>query len=209
MQLEYGKTFRNKTWEYIVPIIKEYDTNFITKLTRLHIFAYGIHDYYINDNNIPTNNYLYILCNTTQKTPFIDLLTYTKTRPYYITDYTFDTNLLKSNKHIIALQIPIHYTDILTNFIQGNYTKLYTKQQINFLFNNIQKQEKQTKILTKHTTIYNEFIQKVNKEFNTKLTLSDFISEGGDLKEVELPPNLSDEVFNYHRLIHNRYTNTT
>jgi len=208
MLLEYGKTFKNKTWNFIVPIIKEYDDLFLTKLSQQQVLAYAIHDYFINDNNIPTDNYLYILCNTKTKSKFIDFLKYVKTKPYYITDYTFDINLHNPTTHIIVIKLPEHYTDLLTNFIQGNYTKLYTKEQIDFLFNNATKQDLQRKILTKHSTIYNNFIQKINIEFNTNLTLSDFISEGGDLKEVELPPNLSEEVFNYQSFDLSLHKNT-
>jgi len=83
-------------------------------------------------------------------------------------------------------------------FEEGRYTDIYSLPQINKVFT---PQSKTRKILTKDLEYKQEYVDLLNKWFNTYHTIDSLEQRDGgkkaEIKQYDLPPCMNQEVFNY------------
>lgn len=83
-------------------------------------------------------------------------------------------------------------------FEEGRYTDIYEPSQIDKVFT---KESKTRKILTKNKEYKQEFVDLLNKWFNTYHTIDSLEQRDGgkkaELKQYDLPPCMNQEIFNY------------
>lgn len=210
MQIESGSLYMNKTWLYLYPCLKFYGEELRTHLNAFLKIAVGISDHNLNIANI--NSSIYILIDTepkydaiakvNYKTHFSDFLDWVKYQPYYVTDYVFE-ELKYSGKHMVVLKLPSKHEATLLSFIQGRYSGMYSKAELDLYFKLITHKDKDHEIkhnarvkkvlnvLTRNKECLEDFVKDVNKRFATTVTVEDFKDA-----EIDYPPVLEEETFN-------------
>jgi len=211
MQIQSGKLYENRTWKYLYPCLKYYGTELIDYLGNFFKLAVGI-----GDSNVTTEgNCIFILIDTnirlvtegdvaSYKRRFSKFLDWIKYQDYYVTDYVF-TGLDRTEKHMVVLKLPEVHNNTYLSFIRGKYSDMYSKEDIDTYFNILpnkvnnpnvtirNERVKQVKsILKKDKELVPVFVEKVNREFRTTVTVEDFKDA-----ELDFPINLSEEIFNY------------
>jgi len=173
-----------------------YGEDLIKHLNSVYKLAVGIKDYNIQIDQ----NCLFILLDTRyskNQTLYNNNLTkflkYIREKDYYVTDYLYDNMRERYSKHMIVLKIPevFNSKNILLKFKQGLYSQMYESYELNLCFNSIHRQ-KAKKVLLKDLEYKKDFINKVNKDFGTNITIEDFKDA-----ELDYPPSLWEETFNF------------
>lgn len=196
MKIEFGKAYINKTWKFLVPVLRGYGDIFISKFNeQLFKLAYGINDKALEGAAIIQDKRpIFILCDKAviphKFNQFMDWIRY---QPYYVTDYQTDTNI-NSRTHMLVLDIPEEYHRAYDKFCVGLYSEMFTEEQLNFLFKD--KNSEQYKILSRDYKYGESFIEKIKKQFSVSFNVKekrDFLN----VAEYELPYYLEDseEVF--------------
>lgn len=197
MKIEFGKAFDNKTWKFLIPTLRAYGDEFVTRFnTQIFKLAYGIHDKVLD--NAPILDYrrpIFILCDSNSLS-FYSFLEWISKQYYYITDYSADTNVHNSRLHMIVLETPAEYERAYNKFAVGLYSEMYTKKQLEFLFKD--KQSEQYKILSRDKDYRDIFLDKIKCEFGVHINGKDK-EEFVEVAELEFPYSLNpeDEIFNY------------
>lgn len=211
MQIQKGKLNDNRTWRYLYPCLKIYGKELYAYLSQFIKLAVGI-----GDSNIETKEpCIFILIdpsvrqNTEEETMaykyrFAKFLNWLRYQYFYKTDYVYE-DLDNGEKHMIVLRLPYKYDLSYLSFVQGKYSKMYNKSEVLEYFKNIslpnrkdietkinKKLEDTRKILTKSKTYVPVFAKLVNEKFDTDNPDTDFYDA-----ELDFPPNLEEEVFNY------------
>ena len=212
MQIQSGKLYHNKTWSYLYPCLKSYGEELRKHLNNFIKLGVGIGD--SNTKVLSEHNAIFILfdvepilANSIEKEnykqnfdKFLDWISY---QPYYVTDYIFEERRGKG-KHMVVLRIPPKHDTTYLNFVRGIYSEMYTKKEIDEYFQYVtlddkdmeaKRNEKITKcrqVLMKSPLLLPKFVKEVNLLFNTGIVEEDY-------KEAELdfPPTLFEEIFNY------------
>ena len=194
MQIKIGSYYVNKTWRVLFPAIRGHGPDFVTRFNPVFKLAVGVQDYLLKGSDFDTERCLFILCDKKYQTNnFNKFLEWVKFEPIYVTDYCPDANFTVSRRHMIVIKMPKDFYTAHDSFIKGEYSKMYTEEQIKALFSTeVRKNEK--KILEKDLSYIPDFIREINKRFNTTLTTSDY-----DTGELELPPENIEEVFNFQK----------
>lgn len=210
MQIQNGKLYENRTWKYIYPSLKYYGEELTTYLSSFFKLAVGVGDK--NYESEVADNCIYILFDTNvalekdnkaihlYKQRFSRFLDWLKEKHYYVQDYPYEAG----KKHMIVLKLPHAHHGSFVSFINGKYSEMYSKVDINKYFEflkskSVKLQEAQhtrvrrlRQILTKDVSYVKEFVGIVNKRFNTEVGTEHF-SEA----ELDFKPELQEEIFNY------------
>lgn len=212
MQIQSGKLYKNKTWLYLYPCLKLYGQDLRKQLNSFLKLGVGISDHNLNIENGFNN--IYILFDTEPvlqkasdveiyKQNFSKFLDWLKYQHYYETDYVFE-ELKHSGKHMVVLKIPAKHDKAIMNFIQGKYSEMYVQRDLNEYFAFITNPDKdfETKqnaklkkvrdVLTKNKEALPEYVKTVNELYGTEITVEDYKEA-----EIDFPPTLEDETFNY------------
>jgi len=88
--------------------------------------------------------------------------------------------------HVIEIRPDINYT----SFLEGEYTKIYTKDQLKRCF---RPDSKLLMILEKDPRYFNEYFQFIRKQFGNNITESSV----RDHKQYDMMPNLNQEIMSY------------
>ena len=178
-----NEPYYNRTFKFLGPQI-----NRILSEGQLRLFdQIECITFAIYDENNPVDEFAlhYIF-----KPEAINYSILTKTE-YYIRDYPINEEL-----HCIVYRFPI---DNIKEFILGDYTKMYTQQEIEELFISTIEDESGIEYFSEVYSIlvgmeeYTEtFIDKINEEFDTDIAITDLKK-----KELDYPPLLSQEVIDY------------
>lgn len=202
MQIQSGKLFENRTLYYLYPCLKDYGSNFISKLNSVFKLAIGIGDNY--HNNKIKSLYLLIshnygnsnISSTTYRKSFKDFLNYIREHSSYIADYPVNFN----ESHMIVIRFPERYYIAYDNFLLGKYSKMYDKSEIDFIYPIQGISEKTLKrnlmsraIISKNKTGLEHYKKIVKEEFNVILQDSDCM----DNREFDIPYNKKEEIFNF------------
>lgn len=211
MQIQCGKLYENRTWKYLFPSLKSHGDFLLKNLSKLFKLGVGIGDsnikieegnciYILIDVKIPLSSEEEIKKYTENFAKFLDWVSY---QHYYVRDYLFD-NMCGSEKHMVVLRLPMLHDIAYIKFIRGKYSEMYTSKVIDKYFNlksnpnkNIEKEinnkiKNTRSILKKDKEYIQAFCDIVNKDFNTEVT--PYIYRNA---ELDYPPTLKDEVFNY------------
>ena len=196
MDIQIGKIYKNKTFNFLIPILSEYPTSFRQKMSQqVSKLAYGIFDNLILNTDIlkESDRPIFILCDKLSGN-FDSFIEWLRTQDYYITDYVAGVDV-NSRFHMIVINTIEEYTTTYDKFIVGLYSEMYSEEQINKLFDTNRKDV--VDILTKDTLAKNKFIKKINDTFEVTIEDSNYFDEA--LKEYEFPYKVteSEEIFNY------------
>lgn len=202
MQIQSGKLFENRTLYYLYPCLKDYGSNFISRLNSVFKLAIGIGDNY--HNNKIKSLYLLIshnygnsnISSTTYKKSFKDFLNYIREHSSYIADYPVNFN----ESHMIVIRFPERYYIAYDNFLLGKYSKMYDKSEIDFIYPIQGISEKTLKrnlvsrsVISKNKTGLKHYKKVIKEEFDVILQDSDCM----DNREFDIPYNKKEEIFNF------------
>ena len=209
MQIQSGKLYENKTWEYLYPTLKYYGEELSSKLAMFFKLAVGVRDL----NRREEHNCLYILIDTDMhfsdnkkreryKSNFTSFLNWLSYKDYFVTDYIYEN--INSGKHMIVLKIPKKFDKSYMSFIQGKYSEMYsirdTKKYFKYLVSankTLEKRvnlkiEKVRQVLSKNKKYLPVFLKIVNDKFKTNVGEKYFKDA-----ELDFPPDKKEEFFNY------------
>lgn len=213
MQVQSGKLYENKTWNYLYPCLKVYGNQLRTFLNSFYKLGVGLKDYNID---IDEGNCIYILLDTkiyssasqslqAYRENLSKFLEWVRFQPYYVIDYVFE-GFDKGEKHMLVLRLPGSYQRSYNHFLKGRYSKMYTPKEIKELFPTITnsnkdletrmntKTSKLRSILSKSAGYIDTFREILNNEFNTNLSREDIKNH-----ELDFPPQIEEETFNYKK----------
>lgn len=205
MKLDGLNIHKNKVWKFLMlPVLRAYGEQFRLKISSF----YKVGAYVGGLNNTP---YLALTINVTAPNPkitdqtykmklFEDFIEWFEIQDYCEGHYPYEGPLdCKDKFHVFKIRIPEELKKSLGHFVKGEYSKMYTQKQIEEHFivapeakvSDIHKadMENRKKILEKDSALLPDFVAKVNKRFNTKLTLEDIEPS----VEVELPPSSTED----------------
>jgi len=198
MEIELGKIYENRTKQLLVPGLKLYGDTFTAKfVSDVFKLAYGIHDTLLDAAEILEGKRpVFILCdkavNPAKTWKAIEWFT---TRDYYITNYSCDFGSV-SRKHMLVLNYPEELSETYQKFLEGKYSEMYTKEQIDKLF--IDKESTAYKILIKSPGYMPTFISKIEETFDVRIEDKTPYTTS----ELEFPITMNNktrkaEIFNY------------
>ena len=210
MQIQSGKLYENKTWDYLYPCLKIYGNQLKVYLNSFYKLGVGLRDYNVD---IDEGNCIYILLDTkiysaqqtlqSYRENLSRFLDWVRFQPYYVVDYVFE-EFDNGEKHMLVLRLPGTYARAYSRFNKGKYSEMYTSKDINELFPLITNSNKELEvrvntklkkvkdILSKNSNYLETFRKQLNEEFGTNLSLSDIKNH-----ELDLPPKVEEETFNF------------
>lgn len=177
--------YPNKTYKYLAPCLEKYGPDFQLKIKLVWTVAVGLGDMMIvaaKENTF--EQHLFILLDSTVATKnFINFLEWIKDEDYYIDDYVYD-NIQKSTYHMVVIKMPEQCTQTFEEFTKGNYSKMYSPEEINSLF---ESNPDVKKILIKDHNYIVSFVRSLNKKYDTTLKPEDWTD-----KELDFPPDKNE-----------------
>jgi hypothetical protein len=186
MKIITGKIYVNKTKKYLLPIVKDYGNELVSKLSSIHKLAMGIHDDIIPDH-FNFNNHIFILVDVSIKpNNFNKMIQWLRLQSYYAADYSFD-DIIEGNQHMIVLKLPDKHKTIYNHFMNSKFSKMYTKDMIKNYFKS---DDIRFGVLTRSETTVKSFVDKINAKHGRLLDY-----EYSD--EVEFNIDNNEEIFNY------------
>lgn len=195
--LELGKIFENRTLIYLVPALREYGTLFTAKLSSLPIKAFGIYDEDLKDvQQFTYRKCIYIMIDTSiRKSTTTTILNWFRNQSYFVDIVPFRNP--EDNIKLLVVDFPDKLEGAFDKFIEGKYSFMYTKHEVNKFFNPQSKlHQKALKVINKSKIGGEEHIQSIEENFGTRLTPEDLRANG---YQYDYPPNKKQEFFNYRK----------
>jgi hypothetical protein len=198
MNIQHGKLYKNKTFKYLYPLLKYYGQELKIKLNLLSKLAMGIGD----TNKTLDYKHLYILVDSSPqfRTYLSEFLEFVRDQSYYVEDYVYSTN-----QHMIVFTLPTKAEYVIQTFLAGKYSDMYSTKEIDYMFEHIPNMDNKEiiikrnkelveikKVLKKDTSILPEFLKRINMDFGVEADSTKFKNA-----ELDYPPNLEEEIFNY------------
>ena len=194
MQIEIGKRYDNKTWRFLFPCLRGHGDIFASKINPLYKLAVGVYDYTLKDQTKFNGRNIFILLDMySQNKLCTDFIEFVKYQSYYVTHYCPDTDFGNSRKMMIVISIPERFEPAYDAFIRGKYSEMYNEEEVRILFSNPDRR-REYDILSKSTESQKDFLECFSTEFGISCSTNYFDLP---LRELELPPRLSEEIFNY------------
>ena len=167
MKIELGKIVENKTKMFLVPALKVYGSTFVSKFSNdVFKLSYGIHDTLL-DGALDGRHPIFVLCDKAINSQRCwKAMEYLKNHSSYLTDYTL-VQPSNGRLQMLVLDFPEEFHNSYEKFLEGKYSEMYTKEQIDNLFPN--KESVAYKILTKDVSYMPVFIKKIEEMFNVKI----------------------------------------
>lgn len=173
----------NQTSRYIMPYFAK-STNYKLFIDNSKYWkAFGIGDYMFNSE---LDNHIFCL---TQVNANIDLLT---NLDGYLTDYVYYEDI--DNLHMFVYEL--NKPDLVETFKKGLYSQMYTIEEIDKYIpktitrNGIENYTTTYQVLTKKEEYASTFKNRIKLDFNVEVDIE-------DINELDYPPVLSNEIFNY------------
>ena len=190
MDIQIGKLVQNRTLDYLFPSIRMYGDTFIGKFNLVFKLAYGIHDTLLNGTPFESQRKLCILLDRKYRpSDYENFMRWLRLQEYYITDYSLD-DTITGRQQMVLIEYPEQYAHVYDNFLSSQYSKMYTKDEIELMF----KTEGHGKsVLNRSPEALLDFITRVNSTYGTNLTKKDF--QGEDV-EYDFPWVNNQEFFN-------------
>lgn len=181
--------YQNKTSKYIVPILSSLGADFVTRYNSVYKMAVGIGDMLYTEEQCKFEQQLFLLLKTSiAPLHFIAFLMWIKEQDYYRDDYVFD-DIQKTDLHMIVIKMPVAIGEGFDMFKQGMYSRMYPTSYIDRFFKDYPNVQK---ILIQDHEYKVEFVDSINKEFNSTVPADEW--EG----ELDKPPTEKEEYFNDH-----------
>jgi hypothetical protein len=201
IRIQIGSIFMNRTRKYLLPIIKYYGTEFTFNINSMFKVAIGIGDIVLEKCGFKHEKHLFILIDSLYKpTIFLKSLKWIRNHPAYEDDYIFG-NVKTSRFHMLVIQVPEYYIPSFENFKESKFSKMYSKEDINKLFEFQSRSgtdrvnyENAHKVLIHDHNYKVEFAKQVREQFDVQ----DFnVNDISDTVEFDLPIRKTEEIFNY------------
>jgi len=206
--LKTSNTVVNQTRKYLIPQFKHYGMDFIEHIRENDLKGCFLQDHGVGKSNEikPEVYFLFDVNGPSQYGHYIDIkkarlvfmktLAYLRSKPYYVIDYPFDSNK-DGHFHVIVLKMP--FPEKLKTFLKGEYSKMYSKEEIEKYipksFQIEQDGEKVTietdvyQVVTKKPAFLEVFKEKVYTEFKSRHVDSP--------DEYDFPPYFPNEILRY------------
>jgi hypothetical protein len=204
--------YRNKTHTYILPVIKDYGSDFVDKFAaNLKPIAYTIGDM-SHDINYQDNNYLYVTCTMNTSVAynrkvfnpevyerFKYFLEWVKNYSFYVTEYIQGD--ISDNRYTFVFDMPKGYENLKRDFLNRKYSTMYSKEQIARLIDKTFKRgdidylSNVYRVLTKdpaYLTIFNQRLKDDGLLSKDADPITDDI-------ELDYKPQIHQEVLNYNK----------
>ncbi len=207
MTLKLGIIIINPTARFLTPILNSFNTTFIQNFNtvRSHILGFAIGD--VKYDKVKKQSHKYLLFTAysvngqfdssrkrflnakSSRTSFLNYLKYIRNIRYYYDDYIYDKNI-----HIVVYLLPEKFNKAYDEFIQGNYSKMFSEEEIKDLFT-----LKENIAVLKKLPEYKEiFINKIKQAFSVKVgsytsIIPDEVIYIDENTEFELPPTLETD----------------
>jgi len=190
----------NNTRSYLFPCLKKYGNEFVDLIVKeLHKVKVCIGDVIYTKTTGGTEfPCLFFLIDTSVQTGrFLNALERLKKEGYFVADYVYD-DIKNGNLHMIILKFPSENIDAFYKFINGEYSKMYSGEDIELLFNGklrskeaMEQRQYVINVLKKDPEIKPSFVRFLNLQFGSNITEEQFDGE------LELPIRTNEEYFNY------------
>jgi len=187
IDVESKQLYVNSTFLYLRPQIYLFDEVFNYNFNSTWWLGFGINDYMHYHQDLNYENYMFMLCRVGPTSTYF--------RENFETYTVFDDDL---NKMMIKVELPINNRSA---FLEGRYSELYDKQQIQKLF---YPRRKVRSPVNPHVYVTSKSWGVINKLPERKLSFSKQLKEDfgvnvtvDDSFELEYPPFINREVFNY------------
>lgn len=186
----------NRTHIYLVHIFKKYGEEFEKYFRTAGFISFGIGNFRINKET----NHVHCLADIrgyrNMKCNFKESLEFFRAHEAYVSDYVYT----KSNSpyHTIVLKLPEDNTSMIDDFIEGNFSRLYSEEDLQHIKKYVvfpdgfQVMSKPYGVITKDKLYRSLFQDIIREEFN----FPNFVLE--DDREIDFKPSLKQEIFNYH-----------
>lgn len=208
MKIEGVKVIKNKVWKYLMQVvIRELGSEFRDKMNskfKMGAFIGGLNEvpymaFIINvDVPIqPNQNKLFLSKQFESFLEWLDLQDFCE--GHY--PYEVDKTASDYRYHVIKVAIPKKLIKTLEAFVKGDYSKMYTPEQIEEHFTlpentdkpyapeYIEDMARRKKVLLKDPELREEFLEKLNEKFNTTIQLQDLDYN----VELEFPPTEKED----------------
>jgi hypothetical protein len=197
MKIEVGKLYCNKTQRYLVPALNFYGSTLKTKFNLVFKLGFGIHDSLMDGSHLEGQKNIYIMIDKLVRPEmFNNFMDWIKHQEYYVTDYDCESpDETYRRKHMLVIAFPPSMEDSYMKFLEGKYSKMYTKNEVRDLFSEEHKKPAR-EILLRHPNAKHQLKAMVRETFGTWLEDRDLVC---DSWEYDLPPTKSEEFFNYKR----------
>ena len=187
MKITTNKLYDNKTKKYLLPIIKDYGNDVLSRINRLFKLAIGIDDAAIS-RSLNLNYHLFFLLDANiKKASFISDLEWLRQQYCYATDYPYG-DIKTSNLHMLVIKIPENHKITYDHFVNNAFSKMYSEENIKKYF---KPGDERIKILTKDRVATESFVNDINTHFDTDYVYEEWVGE------VEYPVKNSEEIFNF------------
>lgn len=197
MDIRIGELYKNKTWGYLLPCLKEYGQTFESKFNKFFKLGYGIHDTLLDGAEIVNDKAIFIMIDTKYKPEdFKETLNWFKFHESYITDYCPEADIRTARKHILVLRIPPEYGLAYNKFVEGRYGEMYLEEDISILFSISDKsniRQEYIDVIKRDKKAKDLFIKKVKAEYNAEISLDDIER---NKMTLDLPLKRTEEMFN-------------
>jgi hypothetical protein len=181
----------SKTTKYLLPCLKEYGVKFTKMINLVYKVAAGIGDAILINRDIKHEKHVFLLLDgkmPTYNKHLATFLDWIKDQPMYVDDYVYG-DIQKSTFHMVILQLPEKYYNSFETFKKGEYSKMYSIEDVVKFFEN---HPVAKAVLIKDHEYRVVFTGKVNKRYNTCILPTEFIGE------LDFRPTTASEIFNHH-----------
>lgn len=185
---------KNKTIRFLLPSLKYYGIDFVDFFNKIKKINICLYDEIFEETDFKVYGNFFIKVN--KNIIYEKFKKFLENKEYFIGCYCPDVDIFNSKTEVIIIKLPSELQiNTIDLFLAGNYSKIYTNEQLEFLFKNTDKKNNiNYQILSKiGSKAKNNFVYIINEEFKLNFCISD-INENF---EWELPPKLSEEIFNY------------
>lgn len=200
MKITKGVFYQNRTRKYLLPSFYAYGNDFVKRLEAMMKVSVGIGDWVLNGLGIEYNHHIFVLVDADVNTKtLVKNMVWFRENGYLESNYYYG-DIHKSNYYMLVFKVPISKPRLLKDFIDGDYSNMYTLEEIKNWFGtkykgNLIRPDKEVTIdvLTKNKKYMNTFLDILNNRFGVQLGL-DWMKERD--MEYDFKPITDEEFFN-------------
>lgn len=181
--------YQNATARYLGPCLSVYGRDFSYWMNNIYKVGVGIGDIIVNRCGLKFEKHIFILVDVSKlQMYFKGFISWIREQSMYEEDYVYG-DIRTSSIHMVVIKFPEQFYSVLEPFRLGEYSKMYTQEQIDTLFKDFPGTKR---ILVKDHNYRVKFVNRLNKDWN-----SDIKPEEWD-GELDLPPERHKNIFNTH-----------
>jgi hypothetical protein len=112
---------------------------------------------------------------------------------------SYEHDYQRGENHMIVIKLPKIHKGLVSKFVMGKYSQMYSKESIKRLFprtvkvNNMEVQSVYHRVVSRDKTYIPIFQEKIKTTFNTTITPPAY-----EITEFDFPPTLEEETFDYN-----------